>query len=75
MSNEDRRHRRNYLRAALRANAQRRAELVAAREANVHAVDLRSIWEATSSDYELAVELSNIGGGHPSDRDYLTRTD
>jgi hypothetical protein len=63
------------LRAALRANAQRRAELVAAREANVHAVDIRSIWEATSNDYALAVELSNSGGGHPSDKDYLTRTD
>lgn len=75
MSNEDRRKRRNELRAALRASAARRAELVAAREANVHAVDIRSIWEATAGDYALCIELSGTGGGHPTDKDYLTRTD
>jgi hypothetical protein len=75
MSNEDRRIRRNYLRAALRANAQRRAELVAQRDRDVHSVDTRALWEVTSGDYELAVELSNSGGGHPSDSNYLTRTD
>ena len=75
MSNEDRRHRRNYLRAALRANQARRDALIAAREANVHAVDIRSIWEATSGDYELTVELCRTGGGSPYAKDFLTRTD
>jgi hypothetical protein len=75
VSNEDRRIRRNELRAALRASAALRAELVELRERNVHAVDWRAIQEATAGDYALCIELSGTGGGHPTDPDYLTRTD
>jgi hypothetical protein len=75
MSNQDRRNRRNAIRATLRANAARRDALIAQREKDVHSVDVRSIWETSRADYLLAVELSNSGGGHPSDRDYLTRED
>ena len=62
MSNEDRELRRRYLLNALRHNDKARQELIAAREANPHAVDMHAINDVGRSAKALLAEFIGIGG-------------
>jgi hypothetical protein len=61
-SNEDRRARRNELRALLLGNAERLAELKRRRERDPHSVDQHAINDASRGDHHLVAELVGIGG-------------
>jgi hypothetical protein len=56
------RARRNAARLALRHNAARRAELLALRERNVHAVDHHALSDLSRNDVVHAAELRAAGG-------------
>jgi hypothetical protein len=70
---EDRKNRRNAIRALLRQKAALRADLIARR--GQPGVDDQAIRDATWGDDRLVRELERIGGSSRKDPQFLTRTD
>jgi hypothetical protein len=70
MSNDDRRVRRNYLRKAIAEAERQRAEHMAR-----HPADNSANHDFGKHIGLMARELAGIGGGHWTDRNFLTRKD
>jgi hypothetical protein len=70
MSNSDRRERRNYLRKAITA-----AEAERAAHREKHSGDSRGDHDHAKHIGLMARELAGIGGGHWTDKNFLTRKD
>jgi hypothetical protein len=62
MNDPHMRTRRNAARLALKHNAIRRAEVMALRERNIHAVDTHMLRDISRNDTTLAAELRAAGG-------------
>jgi hypothetical protein len=70
---DDRRARRNQIRALLLQKQKLRADLLSRR--GQPGVDDQAIRDATWGDHALVVELEGIGGGSRKHPQFLTRTD